>query len=225
MITAGVDIGAKTVKVVILKDEAIIGQVLVMAGFDVPDSLKKAWEEVLPKTGIQIDQIDRILATGAGRKEAAMAHDQITEVSAAAKGAVFLNNRVRNIIDIGAEEGRVIKLNAAGKVVDFAVNEKCAAGTGAFIEAMARALEVALEDLGPLALLSTRAVSMNAQCVVFAESELISLVHANTPKPDMARAVHDAIADRSFPWSAGWELRKRLCLSEAWQKMSGFWSP
>jgi predicted CoA-substrate-specific enzyme activase len=196
MITAGLDIGAKTVKIVILKDESIIGQTLVMAGYDVRGALNKAWDEVLPKAGIQMNQIDRIIATGAGRKEATLAHDQISEVSAAAKGAVFLNNKVRTVIDVGAEEGRAIKINVAGKVVDFAINEKCAAGTGAFTEAMARALEVTLEELGPLSLQSTQAVAMNAQCAVFAESELVSLVHAKTPKPDMARAVHDAIADR-----------------------------
>jgi len=196
MITAGLDIGAKTVKIVILKDDDIIGQTLVMAGYDLQESLKKAWEEVLPKTGVQMNQIDRIVATGAGRKKADMAHNQITEVSAAAKGAVFLNNQIRTVIDVGAEEGRAIKINAAGKVIDFAINEKCAAGTGAFTEAMARALEVTLEELGPLSLKATQAVAMNAQCAVFAESELISLVHAKTPKADMARAVHDAIADR-----------------------------
>jgi len=148
MITAGLDIGAKTVKIVILKDDNIIGQTLVMAGYDVQGSLKKAWEEVLPKAGVQMNQIDRIVATGAGRKAADMAHDQTTEVSAGANGAVFLNNQVRTVIDVGAEEGRAIKINTAGKVVDFAINEKCAAGTGAFTEAMARALEVTLERTG-----------------------------------------------------------------------------
>jgi benzoyl-CoA reductase subunit D len=196
MITAGLDIGAKTIKVVILKEGTVIGQTIVLAGYDVQESLKKAWEEVLPKAKVQMNQIDRIMATGAGRKEAYMAHNQITEVSAAAQGAVFLDNRIRTVIDVGAEEGRAIKINATGKVVDFAINEKCAAGTGAFTEAMARALEVTLEELGPLSLKSTQAVAMNAQCAVFAESEMVSLVHAKTPKPDMARAVHDAIADR-----------------------------
>lgn len=196
MITAGLDIGAKTVKIVIIKDGTIIGQTLVMAGYDVRESLKKAWEEVLPKAGIARIQIDRIIATGAGKKEANMAQDQVSEVSAAANGAIFLDKRVRTVIDVGAEGGRAIKINGEGKVVDFAINEKCAAGAGAFVEAMARALEVRLEEFGPLSLQSTQAVAMNAQCAVFAESELVTLVHAKTPKPDMARAVHDAIADR-----------------------------
>ncbi|RPH83977.1 MAG: CoA activase, partial [Desulfobacteraceae bacterium] len=118
------------------------------------------------------------------------------EVSAAARGAIALDPRVRTVIDVGAEEARAIRINPAGKVLDFAINEKCAAGTGAFTEAMARALEVKIEELGPLSRQSTKTVAMNAQCAVFAESELVSLIHSQTPKADMARAVHDAIADR-----------------------------
>ena len=222
MITAGVDIGAKTVKIVILKDDEIIGQTLVIAGYDVKESLKKAWEEVLPMAGVQMNQIDRIVATGAGRKAADMAHDQTTEVSAGAKGAVFLNNQVRTVIDVGAEEGRAIKINTDGKVVDFAINEKCAAGTGAFTEAMARALEVTLEELGPLSLKATQAVTMNAQCAVFAESELVSLVHAKTLKADMARAVHDAIADRIVSMVRRVGLEKEIMLIGGLARNVGF---
>jgi len=196
MITAGVDVGAKTIKIIILKDDRVIGQNIIPAGYNVQESTKTAWADVLLKAGLQLNQIDRILSTGAGRTEVSEAHDQITEVSAVARGAIGLDPRIRTVIDVGAEEGRAIKINADGKVVDFAINEKCAAGAGAFTEAMARALEVTIEQLGPLSLQSTNAVAINAQCAVFAESELVTLVHSKTPKPDMARAVHDAIADR-----------------------------
>jgi benzoyl-CoA reductase subunit D len=222
MITAGVDIGARTVKIIILKEGTIIGQALVMAGYDVPETLRKAWEEVLPTAGIALNQIERIMATGAGKKEADMAQDQVTEVSAAARGAVFLDNRVRTVIDVGAEEGRAVKVNAGGKVLDFAINEKCAAGAGAFVEAMARALEVKLEELGPLALQSTQSVAINAQCAVFAESELVTLVHAKTPKPDMARAVHDAIADRIVSLVRRVGMEKEVMLIGGLAKNVGF---
>jgi benzoyl-CoA reductase subunit D len=99
-------------------------------------------------------------------------------------------------VDVGAEEGRAIRVDDNGKVVDFAVNERCAAGAGAFTEAMARALEIPLEEIGPLSLTSTKAVPMNAQCAVFAESEVVSLIHQKTEKQDIARAVHDAMASR-----------------------------
>jgi benzoyl-CoA reductase subunit D len=196
MITAGVDLGAKTITIIILKDDQIIGQTVIPAGTDIKESMKAAWSEALAKAGLRLNQIDRILSTGAGRTEVAEANDQITEVSAAARGAIALDPRIRTVVDVGAEEARAIQINAAGQVLDFAINEKCAAGTGAFTEAMARALEVTIDQLGPLSLQSTKAVAMNAQCAVFAESELVTLVHSKTSKPDMARAVHDAIADR-----------------------------
>jgi benzoyl-CoA reductase subunit D len=117
-------------------------------------------------------------------------------VAADARGARHLVPEARTIIDVGAEEARAIRLDDRGKVVDFAVNEKCAAGAGAFVEAMSRALEVGLEEFGRISLDSTESIPMNAQCTVFAESEVVSLIHANTEQKDIARAVHDAMAGR-----------------------------
>ena len=196
MVEVGVDFGAKTVKVVILKDGQVIGRSLVLAGIDTKASVDEAFEEALREAGLTKSEVGNVVATGAGKKEVSYAKGTITEVVAAAKGAIYLNPAVRTVIDVGAEEGRAIKVEGSGKVVDFAINEKCAAGAGAFTEAMARALEVRIEEMGPLSLRSTQAVPMNAQCAVFAESELVTLVHAKIPKPDMARAIHDAIADR-----------------------------
>lgn len=196
MITAGVDCGAKTVKVVILKDGQIAGKSIVPAGIDTAAASEKAYDEALQAAGLGRKDVKKVMATGAGRNEAKFKNDTLTEVGADAKGGVHVFNDARTVIDVGAEEGRAIRVDATGKVVDFAINEKCAAGAGAFTEAMARALEIPLEEMGPLSLKATRAVVMNAQCAVFAESELVTLIHAKTPKPDMARAIHDAIADR-----------------------------
>lgn len=196
MLTAGVDIGAKTIKIMILEDGALKAKSITTAGYNVLETQEKAWADIESEFGIKIDDVEKLIATGAGRKEGFKASQDVTEVTAAAKGAIMTDDSIRTVIDVGAEEGRAIKLDNAGKVVDFAINEKCAAGAGAFTEAMARALEVTLEEMGPLSLQSTQAVAMNAQCAVFAESELVTLIHAKTPKPDMARAIHDAIADR-----------------------------
>jgi benzoyl-CoA reductase subunit D len=222
MITAGVDVGAKTVKIVLLKDNRIIGQTILPAGYDVKESTKAAWEDALPQAGVRWNQIDRIISTGAGRKEVSEAFDQVTEVSAVARGAIGLDLRIRTVIDVGAEEARAIKINADGQVVDFAINEKCAAGTGAFTEAMARALEVTIEQLGPLSLQSTKVVAMNAQCAVFAESELVTLIHSKTPKPDIARAVHDAIADRIVSMVRRVGLEKEVLLVGGLARNVGF---
>jgi benzoyl-CoA reductase subunit D len=196
MITAGIDMGAKNVKVCILEDGKMKAKSLVLAGIDTKAAAEEAFDKAIKAAGVSKDDIKHVTATGAGQEDAKMANDAISDVSSAAKGAIHFYPSARTVIDIGAEEGRGIRIDEKGKVLDFAVNEKCAAGAGAFTEAMARALEVDLIELGPLSLKSTQAVAMNAQCAVFAESEVVTLVHAETPKADIARAVHDAIADR-----------------------------
>jgi benzoyl-CoA reductase subunit D len=196
MITAGIDCGSKTTKVVILKDGKIAGWSLLLSGFDQEATVRETFALALKKAELKESDVKRVIATGAGMKEVPFADDTITEVGADARGAIFLFPKARTVIDVGAEEGRAIRIDQNGKVIDFATNEKCAAGAGAFTEAMARALEVELEEFGRLSLKSNKAVPMNAQCTVFAESEVVSLIHAKTPKQDIARAIHDAIADR-----------------------------
>jgi benzoyl-CoA reductase subunit D len=196
MITAGIDVGAKWVKVVLLDDGEVVGRSKVLTGFDQRESAAEGLDLALKDAGLGPDAIERTAATGAGRDDAPGKPVRVTEVSAAALGAVRVDPAARTVIDVGAEEGRAIKATDAGGVVDFAINEKCAAGSGAFTEAMARALETPVEEIGQLSLASTQAIPMNAQCAVFAESEVVSLLHAKTPKSDIARAVHDAIANR-----------------------------
>ena len=196
MISAGVDCGAKTVKVVILKDGQVTGKSIVPAGIDTAAASEQAYDEALKQAGLERKNVEKVMASGVGKNAVKLKNDSLTAIGADARGGVHVINDARTIIDVGAEEGRAIRVDAAGKVVDFALNEKCAAGAGAFTEAMARALEIPLEEMGRLALKSTQAVVMNAQCAVFAESEVVTLIHAKTPKPDMARAIHDAIADR-----------------------------
>jgi benzoyl-CoA reductase subunit D len=196
MITAGIDMGAKFVKVLLLKDGEIIARTQEKSGFEPREAAERAFEKALGEAGITAQEVGSIFATGAGRKGAPYATGSVTEVTAAARGMTKTHPAVRTVIDVGAEEGRAVKCDEQGKVQDFAVNEKCAAGAGSFTEAMARALEVPLEDFGELSLQSDKSIPMNAQCAVFAESEVVSLTHAKTPKADIARAVHDAIASR-----------------------------
>ncbi len=196
MISAGIDMGSKTIKVVILKDGEIVGKAIETAGFEGREAAEKAFASALDQAGIGQDQVANIVSTGAGRKAAPYADKNVTDVTGCVKGAASWFPAVRTVIDVGAEEGRAIRCGENGKVIDFAINEKCAAGAGAFTESMGRALEMKVEDLGKLSLKSTQAIPMNAQCAVFAESEVVSLLHAKTPKEDIARAVHDAIASR-----------------------------
>ena len=195
MITAGIDMGAKTVKAVVVRDGKVIGKAMRLAGFDSAIA-REVLRAALDEAGVEREQVSRIVATGAGRDDAPEKDATMTEVGCAVRGVVHLLPEVRTVIDVGAEEGRAIRCDEHGRVVDFAVNEKCAAGTGAFTEAMARALEVPIEELGPLSLRSQKAIPMNAHCAVFAESEAVSMIHANVAKEDLARAVHDAMASR-----------------------------
>ncbi len=196
MVTAGLDMGSKFIKILLLRDGEVIGRAIEHAGFDPDEAAKRALDTALGEAGIAESDIGNIVATGAGRRSAPNASDTVTEVTAAAKGTLHMLPKTRTVIDVGAEEGRAVRCTETGKVADFAVNEKCAAGAGAFTETIARALEVPLEKFGQLSLDSDASIPMNAQCAVFAESEVVSLVHAKTPKTDIARAVHDAIASR-----------------------------
>lgn len=222
MITAGIDMGAKTIKVVILNDSQVAAKSILLGGLDTRESAQQAFDEALKSAGLSFDEIKHITATGAGRRGTPMAQDEVTEVGANAKGAAFLFPATRTVIDVGAEEGRGIRCDGGGKVVDFVINEKCAAGAGTFTEAMARALELKLEEMGQLSLQATKAVPMNAQCTVFAESEVVSLVHAKTPKADIVRAVHDAMASRIISMVRRVGVEKEVVLIGGMAKNIGF---
>jgi benzoyl-CoA reductase subunit D len=196
MITMGIDLGAKYIKVVILKDNKIISKTKVLAGFEVEKSAKEVVNKALKEAGIKRDDLDKVVSTGAGEKLAPFYDETKSIVGCDSLGAVYLHPNTRSVIDVGAEEGRGMRCDNTGKILDFEVNEKCAAGAGAFTEAMSRALEVKLEDLGALSLKATEEIPMNAQCTVFAESEVVTMVHNKVSKANMAKAVHDAMASR-----------------------------
>jgi predicted CoA-substrate-specific enzyme activase len=222
MITAGVDIGAKTIKVALVEDGKMMAKSLVPAGLDTVAATEQALNEALASAGIGKEKVDRFMATGTGRKECPFTDDQITEVGAAVKGITHLLKSCRSVIDVGAEEGRTVRCDENGKVIDFAYNEKCAAGAGTFAEGMARALQVSLEELGPLSLKSRQAVPMNAQCAVFAESEVVTLIHAKTPREDIARAVLDAIASRIVSMARKVGFEKDIALIGGVARNPGF---
>ncbi|MCK4964998.1 MAG: CoA activase [Dehalococcoidia bacterium] len=196
MTTAGIDMGAQVVKVVVVNDGQILARSMAPTGFEPLEAAQKALDEAIKQARISRDDIKSIVATGAGRKAVTFADKVLTEVTADAKGTTWLLPSVRTIIDIGAEEARGISCDAEGKVLDFAKNDKCAAGAGAFVESMARALEVKVPEMIELSLKSTKEAPINATCAVFAESEVVSLIHAKVEKTDIAHAIHDAIGSR-----------------------------
>ncbi|MGB9960106.1 MAG: acyl-CoA dehydratase activase [Candidatus Bathyarchaeales archaeon] len=196
MITAGIDMGVQNVKVVILKNGKVLAQSLAPSGFDPGKAAGQVFKEALKKAKISDGDVLHVAATGVGVEMAPRAESKVSMIAADARAGVYLHPSTRTVIDVGAEEARVIKCDEKGNVLDFALNERCAAGSGAFIEAMARALEVKAEDMGALSLKAKGTVSISATCVIFGESDVVSLIHKQEPKHEIARAIYDALAER-----------------------------
>ena len=195
-LSVGIDMGIQTVKVVVLKDGVTAARTKAFSGFEPAKAAEQAFNEALKNTGANKDQVSAVLATGSGMDMALNSNGNVSMMGADAKAGVFLFPSARTVIDVGAEEARAVKCDERGVMLDFVVNERCAAGAGTFIEAMARALEVKMEDMGPLSLKAERASPINASCVIFGESDVVSLIHRQESKPEIARAIYDAMADR-----------------------------
>ena len=196
MITVGMDLGTQSVKAIVLKDGIVISRGQAFSGFDPTKAAEQAVSEALENAGLAMSDVSGFTATGSGMEMAPFSASTVSMMGTDAKAGTFLFPKARTIIDIGAEEARAVKCDDNGIMIDFVVNERCAAGAGTFIEAMARALEVRLEEMGPLALKAERASPINASCVIFGESDIVSLIHRQESKPEIARAVFDAMADR-----------------------------
>lgn len=192
----GIDVGASTAKMVLI-DDGVVSTAIVPSGFDPVGTAETVFEKGLQKAGIAKKEVQYIVATGYGRAMVPMAFKSITEITCHAKGAYYLDDTVRTVIDIGGQDSKGISLDA-GKVQDFVMNDKCAAGTGKFLEVMARALEVELKELGGLSLKSQKKVSISSTCTVFAESEVISHKNQGKKKEDIVAGVHEAIASRVY---------------------------
>lgn len=195
-ITIGIDLGTQSVKVVVLKDSQILSREKAFSGFETTKVAREVIDKAIQKANLKKNDINHITATGAGVQMAPNIDSKVSMMGADAKAGIFLFPKARTIIDVGAEEARAVKCDDNGIMIDFVVNERCAAGAGAFIEAMARAIEVKMEEMGPLSLKAERASSINASCVIFGESDVVSLIHKQESKPEIARAVFDAMADR-----------------------------
>jgi benzoyl-CoA reductase subunit D len=194
--TVGIDMGIQTVKVVVLKDGQVAARAKGFSGFEPTKAAEEVCAQALETAKVAKEEVSQVLATGSGMDMAPYSNGTVSMMGADAKAGVFLFPTARTVVDVGAEEARAVKCDDRGIMMDFVVNERCAAGAGTFIEAMARALEVKLEEMGPLSLKAERASPINASCVIFGESDVVSLIHRQESKPEIARAVFDAMADR-----------------------------
>ena len=194
----GVDSGSTSTNAVIINGRReLVASAVLRTGAKAGDSAQKILDIVLKKAKLRREDLALIVSTGYGRVSIPYADRNITEITCHAKGARWFDPSVRTILDIGGQDSKAIHLHENGEVADFVMNDKCAAGTGRFLEAMARTLEVSIDELGPISLKSKRTVEISSMCTVFAESEVISLIAQNREKADIAAGVHRAIAGKS----------------------------
>ena len=198
MYVLGIDSGSTSTNAVIMdRDRKIKAFSVVRTGAKSGVSAQKALDEVLQRAGLTREDISWIVSTGYGRVSIEFADENVTEISCHGKGAHYFNPKIRTILDIGGQDSKAIHLNENGEVKDFVMNDKCAAGTGRFLEMIARTLEVSLDELGAIALTSTEKIEITSMCSVFAESEVISLIANNKEKADIADGVCHAIANKA----------------------------
>ena len=199
MIVIGIDSGSTSTNAVVMNGKKeILASGSVRTGAKTGVSAEKILAEVLRKSGFARSDVGLIVSTGYGRVSIPFADRSVTEISCHGKGARYFSPRIRTILDIGGQDSKAIRLNEKGEVADFVMNDKCAAGTGRFLEAMARTLELDISELGPISMRSTEAVEISSMCTVFAESEVISLIAQNKEKADIADGVHRAIAGKAY---------------------------
>ena len=210
--TMGIDIGSSACKAVILKDgDEIVGTFKVAVGTGTTGP-NRAFEGVLESAGLSADEIDYVLATGYGRNTFERADAQMSELSCHAKGANHLFPDVRTVIDIGGQDVKVIQIDH-GAMVNFQMNDKCAAGTGRFLDVMARILEVDVSDLASLAAKSTKKIAISSTCTVFAESEVISQLANGEKKEDVVNGIHYAITARVVGLARRVGIRDRVVMT------------
>ncbi len=196
MIVAGVDFGALTVSVVLLDDNKVLSYAVLEAGENGAAAATRAIAEALEKLGLQEKDIAFTVSTGCGRGNVPSSQKQSTDVVCQVRGARWLFPEARTVLNLGAESTRAMQLNETGRVQAFVVNDKCAAGSGVFLEAMAKALQVPLEEMGKLALQAQIREEVSSRCVVFAESEVVSHIHSGVPREHIIAGLHKAVVDR-----------------------------
>ncbi|HHY95500.1 MAG TPA: 2-hydroxyglutaryl-CoA dehydratase [Firmicutes bacterium] len=198
MLTAGVDVGSLTTKAVVLEDGRWLASALRITGASSQQNARLVLDEALAACGRGFSELDAIVATGYGRISVPFPARTVTEITCHARGAWAEFTSTRTVIDVGGQDSKVIRVEPPGRVVDFAMNDKCAAGTGRFLEVMARALELELEEMAQLSLRARHKAAISSTCTVFAESEVVSLIAQGRPRDEIVRGLHEAVCDRLF---------------------------
>lgn len=190
----GLDVGSTTCKGVLIDVEGnILAKYLLATGASAQKAAQRVLEELASATGKSLVDVPTV-STGYGRKQVAIPHRSVTEITCHAVGVHVLNADIRTLIDVGGQDSKVMRIGSNGRPTDFELNDKCSAGTGRFLEVMARVLEIPLEELGPLALEAQEPCTISSTCTVFAESEVVGRIGAGNAPADIAAGVHEAMA-------------------------------
>ena len=221
MYFCGIDIGSITAKCVILKDEEIAASVVALRGYSNAEAATAVLDQALGQVGIGQAGLVRVVSTGYGRAAVREAHQQFTEISCHALGAGYLVPGAATVIDVGGQDSKAISIDPAGKVQNFVMNDKCAAGTGRFLEVMAHALEVDLKDFGAMSLKAASKAEISNMCTVFAESEVISRIASGATREEIIAGIHDAMASRIASMAARVEIRPKIVLTGGVSKNIG----
>ncbi|MFZ5569749.1 MAG: acyl-CoA dehydratase activase [Thermodesulfobacteriota bacterium] len=196
MFVAGCDVGSLTAKAVIMEGERIAAQAVVRVKTDPARSAEEVLHAALTRAGISLGDLQYTVGTGYGKARIPFAGRTESEITCHARGARWKKPSARTVIDIGGQDAKAIRLDADGKVVRYIYNDKCASGTGRFLEVMAEALEVKLEEMGRIGQGATRKITISNQCVIFAETEVVSLINEGREMPDIVNGLHHAMAGR-----------------------------
>ncbi|MBW1900942.1 MAG: 2-hydroxyglutaryl-CoA dehydratase [Deltaproteobacteria bacterium] len=193
---AGVDIGAATAKSVILNENEIIASYVMPTGHSVEKAAEAVMQKSLEKKNLSMTRIRHVISTGYGRRAVPFADDAVTEISCHAKGVHALIAGARTVIDVGGQDSKVIEIDDNGSIGNFVMNDKCAAGTGRFLEVMAKVLNTDIEDIGTISLQGHEPCQISNTCTVFAESEMVTLRAEGKSRENLFSGIHAAMAHR-----------------------------
>jgi len=194
MITTGIDIGHQSVNVAIMGNDGIVDHGTFVIAGKVEAAAKRAFDETLETAGLQREEIDSVFATGVGREHVTFTQGHRTEMSCHVLGAHREYPDARTVIDLGAEGSRISRCDSEGRLTNFVLNDKCASGTGVFLETVAGMLATPISEIGPLSRRSSEKLELTTTCAVFAESEIVAEIHRGCSKEDILRAVHESVA-------------------------------
>ncbi|MFH1116579.1 MAG: acyl-CoA dehydratase activase [Pseudomonadota bacterium] len=221
MIVAGCDVGSLSGEAVILEDNSILTYEIMRVRPRPEQTAQEVMDRALSRAGLTLEDLDYCVSTGYGREKIPFAAGSISEISCHGRGAHWGNRDVRTVIDIGGQDCKVIRVDKLGYMVDFAMNDKCAAGTGRFLEGMAKALGVSLSELGPLTFESSAPVGITKTCSVLAQYDVICMINDGVEMADIAAGINKAMAERISKMTKKVGVRKEVAMTGGVAKNPG----